>query len=46
MPRASDLRYNWVVVRLAEIDQDELRDLVIEAWSMVVPRRLSDAYRV
>jgi hypothetical protein len=46
MPRPSDLRYNWVVVRLAEIDQDELRDLVIEAWSMVVPRRLSDAYRV
>ena len=46
MPRASDLRYNWVVVRLAEIDQDELGDLVIEAWSMVVPRRLSDAYRV
>jgi hypothetical protein len=46
MPRACDLRYNWVVVRLAEIDQDELRDLVIEAWSMVVPRRLSDAYRV
>src|SRR4029079_3686387 len=46
MPRASDLRYNWVVVRLAEIDQDELRDLVIEAWSMVVPSRLSDACRV
>ena len=46
MPRACDLRYNWVVVRLAEIDQDELGDLVIEAWSMVVPRRLSDAYRV
>ena len=46
MPRPSDLRYNWVVVRLAEIDQDELGDLVIEAWSMVVPRRLSDAYRV
>jgi hypothetical protein len=45
MPRPSDLRYNWVVVRLAAIDEDEMRDLVIEAWSMVVPRRLSDAYR-
>src|SRR4051794_30797213 len=46
MPRPSDLRYNWVVVRLSAIDQEEMRDLVIEAWSMVVPRRLSDAYRV
>jgi hypothetical protein len=45
MPRPSDLRYNWVVVRLAAIDEDEMRDLVIEAWSMVVPRLLSDAYR-
>jgi hypothetical protein len=45
MPRPSDLRYNWVVVRLAAIDEHEMRDLVIEAWSMVVPRRLSDAYR-
>jgi hypothetical protein len=45
MPRPSDLRYNWVVVRLAAIDEDEMRDLVIEAWSMVVPRRLSGPYR-
>ena len=45
MPRPSDLRYNWVVVRLAAIDEDEMRELVIEAWSMVVPRPLSDAYR-
>jgi hypothetical protein len=45
MPREFDLRYNWVVVRLAEIDSSEMRELVIDAWSMVVPKRLSAGYR-
>jgi hypothetical protein len=44
MPRESDLRYNWVVVRLAAIDEDEMRGLVIDAWSMVVPKRVSAPY--
>lgn len=38
LPRASDLRYNWAVVRLAAIDADEMRELVLDAWSMVVPK--------
>src|SRR6476661_4681699 len=37
MPRPSEMRYRWVHVRLATIDVDELRDLLIEAWRMVVP---------
>jgi hypothetical protein len=44
MPRDSDLRYNWAVVRLAAIDEAEMRDLVIEAWAMVVPKSVSQAY--
>ena len=44
LPRASDLRYNWVVVRLAAIDATEMRDLVIDAWAMVVPRSVSAPY--
>jgi len=44
MPRESDLRYNWVVVRLAAIDECEMRGLVIDAWSMVVPRSVSAPY--
>ena len=44
MPRASDMRYNWVVVRLDAIDRDELYELVVDAWSMVVPKKLVDAY--
>jgi hypothetical protein len=44
MPRDSDLRYNWVVVRLAAIDEEEMRGVVVDAWSMVVPKRVSAAY--
>ena len=44
MPRDSDLRYNWAVVRLAAIDEAEMRDLVIDAWAMVVPKSVSQAY--
>ena len=41
MPGQSDLRYNWVVVRLAAIDHDEMRELVLDAWRMVVPKRVA-----
>jgi len=45
LPRASDLRFNWAVVRLAEIDEAEMRELVLDAWEMVVPQKVSAAYR-
>src|SRR5947208_13051872 len=35
MPRPSDLRYNWVCVRLDAINVDEARELVLDAWRMV-----------
>lgn len=41
LPRPSDLRYNWVCVRLDAIDADELRELVLDAWRMVVPKRVA-----
>jgi hypothetical protein len=44
LPRESDLRYNWAVVRLASIDADELRELVVDAWAMVVPKGVAAAY--
>jgi hypothetical protein len=43
MPRPSDLRYRWVCVRLAAIDADEMRELVIDAWRMVVPKKVAAA---
>ena len=44
LPRESDLRYNWAVVRLAAIDATEMRDLVVDAWAMVVPKSVSAPY--
>ncbi len=38
MPTGVDLKYNWAVVRLAAIDAEEMRELVVDAWSMVVPK--------
>src|SRR5215210_4511979 len=35
MPKRSDLRYNWVVARLAMIDDPEMHEIVTEAWRMV-----------
>ena len=40
LPKPSDLRYQWVVVRLAAIDVEEMRELVLDAWRMVVPKSL------
>ncbi len=41
LPRPSDMRYQWVVVRLAELDLDEMTELVLDAWRMVVPKRVA-----
>jgi len=40
-PKPSDMRYRWLVVRLEAIDKDELRELVFDAWRMVVPKKLA-----
>jgi hypothetical protein len=44
MPKRADLRYHWAVVRLAAIDHQEMREIVFDAWRMVVPKRVRDAY--
>jgi hypothetical protein len=41
MPKPSDQRYHWVVVRLDAIDDVEMRELVLDAWRMVVPKRVA-----
>ena len=42
LPKQSDMRYKWLVVRLAAIDCAEMREIVIEAWRMVVPKFLAN----
>ena len=44
MPCASDLRYHWVEVRLEALDIHEMRELVLDAWRMVVPKSVAAAY--
>ncbi|HEU0242234.1 MAG TPA: MmcQ/YjbR family DNA-binding protein [Micromonosporaceae bacterium] len=41
LPSASDMRFNWVCVRLAAIDHDEMIELVTDAWRMVVPKKVA-----
>jgi hypothetical protein len=41
LPERSDLRFNWVVVALDAIDDDEMQELVQDAWRMVVPKFLA-----
>jgi hypothetical protein len=44
MPRPSDMRFRWVCVRLDAIDVEELRELLIDAWRMCVPKKVAAAY--
>jgi hypothetical protein len=44
LPAESDLRFNWVHADLATLDRAEARELVVDAWRMVVPLKLSRAY--
>lgn len=44
LPPESELRFNWVHASLAELEPAEARELVVDAWRMVVPKMLSRAY--
>lgn len=44
MPIPSDLRYNWVRTWLARLDPDEMRELIVDAWSMCVPKSVVADY--
>lgn len=44
LPPTSDLRYNWVDVRMAVLDPEEMTELVTDAWTLVVPKYVARAY--
>ncbi len=44
LPSGSDMRFHWVHADLAALDPAEARELVVDAWRMVVPKKLSTAY--
>jgi hypothetical protein len=44
LPSESDMRYHWAHVRLDAIDEDEMRELVEDAWAFCVPKREAEEY--
>lgn len=44
LPPESDMRYQWVCARLSALDPDEMRELVVNAWIMTVPRKVWSEY--
>jgi hypothetical protein len=44
VPRPSDLRFRWVHARMAALSPDEMRELITDAWRMVVPQRVAAAH--
>ena len=38
LPSKGDLRFQWVCARLPALDDDEMRELVVDAWRMCVRR--------
>jgi hypothetical protein len=44
LPAASDMRFHWVHTDLGALDPVEARELVVDAWRMVVPKKVSAAY--
>ena len=43
-PTPSDVRYHWVLARLSALEPYEMRELVIDAWRMVVPKSIAFTY--
>jgi hypothetical protein len=44
LPRPSDLRYQWICAQMAVLGADEMRELIIDAWCMCVPKKIAAAH--
>jgi hypothetical protein len=44
MPRVSDQRFNWIEVYMSALTEEEMRELILDAWRMAVPKRVAAAY--
>ena len=42
LPGTADLRYQWVCAHLDRLADDEMRELVVDAWRMCTPKMLHD----
>jgi hypothetical protein len=41
LERPSDGRYHWIDARMATLSREEAREFIIDAWRMVVPKRVA-----
>ncbi|MBV9383994.1 MAG: MmcQ/YjbR family DNA-binding protein [Streptosporangiaceae bacterium] len=44
LPRVSDQRFHWIHARMAAVSPEEMRELVTDAWRMVVPKKVAAAH--
>jgi hypothetical protein len=44
LPRESEMRFNWVQAWMAELDEEQMTELVLDAWRMCVPKKVWSAY--
>jgi hypothetical protein len=44
LPGESDMRFNWVQAWMAELDEERMTELVLDAWAMCVPRKVWSAH--
>ncbi|GAA0588166.1 MmcQ/YjbR family DNA-binding protein [Paractinoplanes ferrugineus] len=44
LPGESDMRFNWVQAWLSRLDEERMTELVVDAWRMVVPKKVWSAY--
>ena len=44
LPGASDMRFNWVQAWTSRLDRRHAAELVVDAWRMVVPKKVAAAY--
>ena len=42
LPTKGDLRFQWICARLPALGDDEMRELVVDAWRMCVPKMLHE----
>lgn len=44
LPNEADMRFSWVHATLTDLDPAEARELVVDAWRMVVPQKVTRAW--
>ena len=42
-PKLSDQRFHWIHAHMAALDTQEMRELITDAWRMVVPKKVAAA---